>query len=189
MANRAMYTCRECEGEINQATEVCPHCGAQLHLETPEPAGQKKKPGLAKTMLRYAIPIVAVWIFLWYILPARRGAVAVADAEARAVEALRATRAALADYAGARDGVYPATLDALPGESLAQVRQAAQAAQREGYRLEYSVVAESADGKSRHFVLLARPGNYGYRNFFTDESGVVRATPENRAATAQDTPI
>ena len=25
-----MYNCRECETEINQGTELCPHCGADV---------------------------------------------------------------------------------------------------------------------------------------------------------------
>ena len=28
-----MYTCRECERELNQATEVCPYCGTDLSSE------------------------------------------------------------------------------------------------------------------------------------------------------------
>jgi len=31
-----------------------------------------------------------------------------------------------------------------------------------------------------------RAGNYGYRNFYADETGVIRATRENRPATPQD---
>jgi len=34
----------------------------------------------------------------------------------------------------------------------------------------------------------ALSGNYGYRGFYTDETGVLRATRENRPATAQDPP-
>ena len=44
-------------------------------------------------------------------------------------------------------------------------------------------------GRVHNFVLLARPGNYGYRNFYLDETGVLRATQENRPATAQDPPL
>jgi hypothetical protein len=37
--------------------------------------------------------------------------------------------------------------------------------------------------------LTARAGNFGYLNFYTDESGVLRFTVENRAATVQDPPV
>ncbi len=52
--------------------------------------------------------------------------------------------------------------------------------------MEYTPGPAGADGRVHNYILLARPGNYGYRNFYTDESGVLRATRENRAATAQD---
>ena len=35
-----MYTCRECERPINQATEICPYCGADLT----EPIGLESRP-------------------------------------------------------------------------------------------------------------------------------------------------
>ena len=38
------------------------------------------------------------------------------------------------------------------------------------------------------YSLEARAGNYGYRNFYTDATGVVRATSENRPATSIDPP-
>jgi hypothetical protein len=40
-----------------------------------------------------------------------------------------------------------------------------------------------------NYPLLARPGNYRYRNFYSDATGVVRATREDRPATPQDPPI
>ena len=33
----SMYICRECENEINQGTEICPHCGADLTAQFPAP--------------------------------------------------------------------------------------------------------------------------------------------------------
>jgi hypothetical protein len=38
-------------------------------------------------------------------------------------------------------------------------------------------------------VLVARAGNFGYLNFYVDQTGVTRATSEDRAATAQDAPL
>ena len=184
-----MYTCRECEREINQAAEVCPYCGTDLSQQAEESETTKKKPSLLKTLIRYAVLLGAIWGFLWYVMPERRGQEAASVAEARAVEALRIVREVLAGYSGAQGGVFPSSLEALPGESFSTVREAAQSAQREGYRLEYTASGESSEGHARHYVLLARPGNYSYRNFYMDETGVIRATRENRAATAQDPPI
>ncbi len=69
------------------------------------------------------------------------------------------------------------------------MRVPAQNAQSEGYQLQYTPGPASSDGLVHNYVLLARPGNYGYSNFYTDETGVLRATRENRPATAQDPPI
>ena len=184
-----MYTCRECEREINQATEVCPHCGTDLSTPAAEAVAPEKKPTLAKSIIRYAIVLAAMWGFLWYVLPERHGGDAAREAESRAMAALHSARSALMAYAGAQQGVFPESLEGLPGETFATVREAAQAAQREGYRLEYSATPEGSEGRLRHFVLLARPGNYGYRNFFVDETGVIRATREDRPATVQDPPM
>lgn len=54
-----------------------------------------------------------------------------------------------------------------------------------GYNFEYR-----ADGAK--YVIVARPNkfdNTGRRSFYTDESGVMRSTGEDRAATAQDRPV
>jgi hypothetical protein len=184
-----MYTCRECEREINQAAEVCPYCGTDLSSQAGETETPKKKPSLLKTLIRYAVLLGAIWGFLWYVMPERRGQEAASVAERRAVDALRIVHDVLSNYAGAQGGTYPSSLEALPGDSFSRVREAAQEAQREGYRLAYSVASESSEGHARHYVLVARPGNYGYRNFYVDETGVIRATRENRAATGQDPPI
>jgi hypothetical protein len=184
-----MYQCRECEHEINQATEICPHCGTDLTLDAQPAAEPARKRSLAATLIQYGVLLAAIWGFLWFVLPERRSSEARAVAEAQAIAALQETARALAAYAAAQGEVYPGSLDALPQESAVAVREAARAAQREGYRLEYAVRAGGEDQAARHFTLLARPSRYGYRNFFLDETGVIRATRENRPATAQDPPI
>src|ERR1700737_4716261 len=71
-----MYNCRECENEINQATEICPHCGADLTMSVAgsQPAA---KPSLKKILLRWGILLgvllAAIWSFLWFIVPERQG--------------------------------------------------------------------------------------------------------------------
>jgi len=182
-----MYTCRECENEINQATELCPHCGADLTETNPgaEPAGPK--PGIGKILLRWGVLLgvllAAIWSFLWFVVPERQGN-PTAQAEARAAESLREVRAALVDFASAQGGAYPHQFEVV-GE---RVRLAAQLAQSVNYQLQYTPGPVDADGTIRTFSLQARAGNYGFRNFFLDDTGILRATKESRAATSEDPP-
>jgi len=179
-----MYTCRECERPINQATEICPYCGADLTVPALLEEEPARKPNLAKTLLRWGVLIVAMWAFLWFVLPEKMGDTA-ARSETVAIEALQETRVALAEYADARGGGYPTSLEAVAN----RVRSVAQKAQREGYHLEYLAGPLDSNGHIRTYALLARPGNYGCRNFYTDQTGVIRAMSENRAAAVNDPPI
>lgn len=183
-----MYTCRECERPINQATEICPYCGADLTAPPVEEAEPPKKPNLIKTLAYWSVVVAAMWAFLWFILPEKKGDAA-ARAEATAIEALRVTQRALAEYAATHGGAYPQSLEALAD----QLRTVAQKAQGEGYVLDYAAgppeMAAEAAGIVRTYALGARAAYYGYRNFFTDQSGVIRGTQENRAATLKDPPI
>jgi hypothetical protein len=182
-----MYTCRECESEINQATEICPRCGADLTLP---PAGHiaEKKLTVGQILLRWgallAVLLGAMWGFLWFVVAPRTGRVAL-QAETHAVQAIDDVRAALGAYAAAQGGAYPATLESLGPP----VRQAAQFAQSDGYQLQYTPGPAGTDGAIHSYALEARAGNYGYRDFYTDASGVVRATSENRPANGLDPPV
>jgi hypothetical protein len=182
-----MYICRECENEINQGTEICPQCGTDLTAPIPGADAPAPKPGLRKILVRWGlllgVLLGAIWSFLWFVVPERQGNPTV-QAEARAVEAMREVRVALRDYAASQNGGYPRNLDAL-GEP---VRTAAQFAQSVNYQIQYTPGQIEADGLIRTYMLQARAGNYGFRNFYTDDSGSIRVTRENRAATAQDSP-
>jgi hypothetical protein len=180
-----MYTCRECERPVNQATEVCPYCGADLTV--PLTSEAEKKGGPLAAVLRWGVLLAALWGFLWFVLPERRGDVT-AQAETEALRMLEEAHHALRVYADAQ-GSFPTSLEALPPESAAAVRQAAQRALSRGYNLEYTGGARSPEGQITSFALRARPGHYGYRNFYLDQSGVVRATREARPATGDDPPI
>lgn len=179
-----MYTCRDCERLINPATEVCPYCGTDL---TADAAPRSEEPGRKRSrvamLLRWSVVLAALWGFLWYVLPERGDPGA--RAEARALELMQQAGAALRSFAEAQ-GSFPASLDALPGDSRSGVRQAAQAALSEGYRLEYAPGPPSPVGRVTSFSLRARAGKHGYRNFFADETGVLRSTRENRPATPED---
>jgi hypothetical protein len=183
-----MYTCRECETDINQATEICPHCGADL---TSLPVGADTptaKPSLQKILLRWGVLLgvllAAIWSFLWFVVPERQGN-PTAAAEGRAVQSVLEVRAALSDYASAEGGAFPRQFDVL-GDTA---RAAAQRSQSANYQMQYTPGPVEADGRIHTYALQAKAGNYGFRSFYTDESGVLRATRENRAATAQDPPF
>jgi hypothetical protein len=179
-----MYVCPVCERPINQATEICPYCGTDLvNLAAGASEEPPKKPNLLAIVARWGVLLAAMWVFLWFIMP-ERSADRRAQAEAKAVSAIREIQAVLADYALAQ-GSFPGSLEVL-GE---RVRPAAQQAQGEGYRILYSPGHLAPDGTTRSYTLEARAGHYGYRSFYTDESGVLRATRENRPANAQDPPL
>jgi hypothetical protein len=182
-----MYNCRECENEVNQATEICPHCGADLTATGPGAVPPAAPPALKKILLRWGVLLgvllAAIWSFLWFVVPERQGN-PTTQSEARAVESLRQMRSALADYAAAQRGSYPRDFEAL-GEP---VRMAAQFAQSVNYRIQYTPGPVEADGAIHSYALQARAGNYGFFSFYTDNSGMVHATRENRAATPQDPP-
>lgn len=183
-----MISCRECESEINQATEICPHCGADLTGFAEESSTPKKKPTLGRILLRWGmllgVLLAAMWSFLWFVVSPRTGNVT-AEAETQALTAISDVNTQLHSYADARGGAYPSKLEEL-GPA---VRPAAQLAQSDGYQLEYTPAPADADGAIHNYSLEARAGNYGYRNFYVDISGVVRATKENREATSADPPI
>ncbi len=182
-----MYTCRECERPINQASEVCPYCGVDVTTEAIEPGEPVAKPTLMRVLLRWTLillPILAgLWSFLWFILPEQREDV-VERAEKNARTAVSELRLELESYAAAR-GSFPQSLEEL-GEGA---RGPARKAMGEGYQLRYTPGAPNADGALLTFTLVARPGNYGYTAFYLDETGVLRSTRENRGATSQDPPV
>lgn len=60
---------------------------------------------------------------------------------------------------------------------------------KSGYRFVYTPGAANPDGRIRTYSITARPIEYkqsGLRSFFTDQTGAIRATAEDRAATARD---
>jgi hypothetical protein len=183
-----MYTCRECEHEINQATEICPHCGADLTLPPPGEEKPKKKLSTRQILLRWALLLAillgALWSFVWFVASPHTGT-GPAQAETSAVAALDEVHALLSNYAAAQGGAYPKTLE--PLGPLA--RQAAQMAQAQGYEVQYTPGPPDANSVIHSYTLEARPDSFGYRSFYTDVSGLVRATSENRAATSSDPPI
>jgi hypothetical protein len=63
---------------------------------------------------------------------------------------------------------------------------------KDGYRFRLSPERKSDHRPIKHYVLTARPIRWlleRQRSFFTDESGVIRFTTDNRAATIMDPAI
>jgi len=180
-----MYTCRDCEQTINQATEVCPYCGADLTAPAAsgEPATPGKKPSATRITLILGIVLTIFWAVAWFAIPWRLSG-SKPEAQAHARDGLATVQEALTAYQ-ASEGSFPSSLEAL-GDG---VRAAAQKVQSGHYTLQYTPGKPDADGRIESYTLIARSGNFGYLNFYTDESGVFRVTAENRAATVQDPPL
>jgi type IV pilus assembly protein PilA len=63
---------------------------------------------------------------------------------------------------------------------------------KSGYVFTFKPGSPDPSGPIPHYTVTARPQTFektGYRSFFTDESGVIRYTVENRPATATDPPL
>jgi len=179
-----MYTCRECEQPINQATEVCPYCGADLTAPAGgESAAPAKKSSATRIPLILGIVLTIFWAVAWFAIPWRLAG-SKPEAQAHARDGLAAVQQALTAYQ-ASEGSFPSSLEAL-GD---RVRAAAQSVQSGHYTLQYSPGKPDADGRIESYALIARAGNFGYLNFYTDETGVFRVTAENRAATVEDPPL
>src|SRR5271155_5770737 len=184
-----MYSCPECEQLINQASEVCPYCGAdQKALADTELLLAGKPPKPAKTnykrvALVCGVLLATLWAIAWFAVPWKLSG-SKTEAEARARESLAAIQQAINTYQE-REGSAPPSLEAL-GDP---VRKAAQSAQLARYSLKYTPGRPDPAGRVTAYTLTARAGNFGYRSFYTDESATVRATTEDRAATVQDPPL
>ncbi|MGH9747969.1 MAG: hypothetical protein ACRD59_17890 [Candidatus Acidiferrales bacterium] len=181
-----MYACRECEQPINSASEICPYCGADLTAAPAagfdESAPPQKKSGAKRIVIACGILLITLGAVGWFAVPWRLSGSKV-ESETRARDALATIQESLAHYESS-EAAFPASLEAL-GDTA---RGAAQKAQLGHYTLQYTPGKPDSEGRVKSYTLVARPGNFGYLNFYTDETGVLRATIEDRAATVQDPP-
>ena len=183
-----MFTCPECEQAINQASASCPYCGADV---TNAPDGsefanvgvQNKKITPARIAILLGIFLAILAVTAWLALPWKISGTQ-PDAEAHGLEALGIIQQALTTYQGSEGG-FPSSLEGL-GD---RVRFEAEKAQAAHYTMQYIPGKPDAEGRVKSYTLTARAGNFGYMNFYTDESGVIRGTLENRVARVQDLPI
>jgi len=184
-----MSSCWSCLVILEQGEAVCPFCGADQTrpLQFVDPALQPlATPERVVQKWKLVILVIVAFVgslggILWH----HFGDVRISPASQAAgvtAKSLRELREALSSYALITKDTYPATLNAL-GERASLPLQTALTT---GYRLEY--IPESFPGEAvfRGFVILARPETAGFLNLRIDESGVVRATEENRPATAWD---
>jgi hypothetical protein len=109
---------------------------------------------------------------------------------------------ASANYADKFGGVYPFDLAALETQGPSQQSDCKASGlldrgfdeKKYGYRIEYKAGSRSDTATvrcagSKTYAITARPtvlGRTGLQNFFMDDSGVMRATREDRTATASD---
>ena len=176
-----MITCPECESEVNLGSALCPSCGAELRGGQPDDERGTKR-SWKKTVAAVGVLLIAIWVMVWVALPPRRGGSGTAS-EQGAKDALGKVQQQLTSYA-ADEGHFPNSLEDLGPAT----RTLAQEAQSAGYELQYLPGLVGNDGRIHSYSLLARPRNYGSCNFYADESGVIRATKEDRAATSHDSP-
>jgi type II secretory pathway pseudopilin PulG len=184
-----MYSCPECEQLINQASEVCPYCGADQKAAAENElllAGKSPKPAKTnykRVALVCGILLAILWAIAWFAVPWKLSG-SKTEAEARARESLATIQQAITSYQRS-EASAPPSLETL-GDA---VRQAAQSAQQAHYTLQYTPGKPDPAGRITAYTLTARAGNFGYRSFYTDESATVRGTTEDRLATVQDPPL
>lgn len=170
------------------ATEVCPHCKTDLAALAATALAAEPVPRrstfriIVIWLLALAIVAGALYAFIWYVLPSRTGTDSRGQAEAHALSSLGEFQQVLETYAKDAGGRYPQSAEVLD----ARARMAARNALDAGYTLQYSPGIVDGDGSIHTYILAARPDRYGFRNFYTDQTRVIHATNENRAATAQD---
>jgi hypothetical protein len=176
-----MYTCHECEQPINQATEVCPYCGADL-TEVPlgGDAEKPRKKSPTRVVVLWAVVLLSLAGIAWFAFPWRLAG-SKPEAEAHAIAAITELQQALNAYQTS-EVTFPSAIESL-GE---HGQEALQEAQSGRYSLQYTPGSPESDGRVKSYTLTARAGNYGYVNLFADETGVIHGTRENRAASAAD---
>jgi hypothetical protein len=184
-----MNSCWSCLVVIENGAKVCPTCGADQTPIPPISAGEVAiLQGSKSVVLRWVISAVAILCVLgaaaWYTTQTNEED-SPAKAEAAATNAMLNIRVALAQYAISKGDKYPSTLEPLD----AQAKVPEEKARTKGYAMEYTPLRSESDGMIRGFVLLAQPEKEDCRNFYIDQTGVLRATQERRHARIDDPPI
>jgi type II secretory pathway pseudopilin PulG len=110
--------------------------------------------------------------------------------EKSAVSALHKINECAAAYATAHaDQGYPASLSSLEPAGGGCLSAQVARENRDGYRFTYTAIDVDSSGRVTTYAARGRPISYGEsgdKSFYTDESGKIRFTPENREPTAGD---
>jgi hypothetical protein len=144
---------------------------------------------------------LASYLFLLFFLIARDPRSLQPTYSSNAVGALRTINTAEITYASTYGRGFAPTLAAL-GPPAGNAQTSAAAAdliddvlahgEKRGYTYAYRPGPRDAKGEITTYTVSARPLKYGEpnaRSYFTDESGVIRQTTDDRPATAQDPPV
>jgi hypothetical protein len=110
--------------------------------------------------------------------------------EVSAVSALRTINTAQSVYAEEHPdrGFAPSLRDLGPAPGAELVDEVLASGLKSRYIITM-LPGPRSDGRIKNYTVIARPQRFGKdetRSFFTDESGALHATPENRAPTIQD---
>lgn len=137
----------------------------------------------------FAILYSVFWIFLAAV--AVPGLIRSREAanEASAVGTVRAMNTALTTYK-TEHGALPGKVTELSGLLDEKIACAEPPCKKAEYRFTYTPL--TADASGPRYVVIAQPvkyGNNGMRSFFSDESGVIRFTAEDRQPTVKDIPL
>lgn len=187
-----MASCWSCLVILEQGVTVCPLCGADqtrpveiVDPNLPQPVTLKST--LHDWRTEIVVLVVVAGLITGIFLHNFREQSISPDLQAAGVAAksLRDLREALSAYALSAKDVYPTTLDPLSARTSLPTQSALSA----GYKLQYIPNVTSNDGVPRGFVILARHEKSDYPSLYIDETGVVRATQENRPATVRDPPL
>lgn len=178
-----MFTCPSCEQPINPASEVCPYCQADLAPKATVQRRTAQRRGLLLMLVAGAVLLAGIWAIVMFVLP-RPDVPPPIQAEASAIGSLRDVAALVTAYEKDSGGC-PLSIQ----QVSAQAEPFFAAARAHGYFLTYQAGPPGPDGNVHTFVLIARPAYYGYRNFYDDQTGVIRATSDNRSANKTDPPI
>ena len=109
--------------------------------------------------------------------------------ERSAINSIRALNTALYLHRQKSGDAYPKSVKELAG-SDPKVACGEDECLNSGYRFRYELLPANAMGP--RYVILARPvkhDNTGVQSFYSDESGVIRSTTDDRPASAGDGPV
>lgn len=184
-----MPSCWSCLVILEQGVTVCPLCGADQTRPVAIVDPNLPAPVTVKSLLQeWKAVIGVIFVFaitmgaiLWWNF-GKPGIAPSLQSAGVTAQSLRQIREALSSYALSTKDTYPSNLNAMGS----RVSLPVEAALNAGYRIEYMPKPSGNETVFRAFVIIARPERTGFLNLRIDESGVVRATEENRAATAQD---